>query len=378
MNATTNVLAVLVATENSLQSVGGGVQVCTADYVWLLRQAGFDLHTVSFAPDHRVSARVLRRLEGRPYLRMIPPSLADEIAAATEKTGARFVFFNLIDFPGVVSSLRRQWNDGIKLVHLSHGLDSTDICIDEQVRRHAAGRHGYDGQAARKLGGKLHCEADYRRYLDAALCLSPLDAELERWLGVRQTAWFSRPIREARLAPQPVEHRVGCVSTLDHPPNYHGLVELFNELHRLQPSKLAFRLVGGPEHVGRKLAERFSFVEYQGRLSDADLRREAESWACFVHPIFHYARGCSTKVAVALGWGLPIATTIAGARGYVWDEAILPIAPTPGRLAASLLAEITTADFGRRRERALRIAALQPSAAQLAAQMRDFLLSVGR
>lgn len=376
MNTGQTIPALFVATANSLQAGGGGVQVCTADYLWLLRQAGFELHTVSFVTDQRFFTRLLRKLEGRPYLRMIPPALLEQIAAEKERTGANIVFFNLIDFPTVASALRQRYGDKVKLIHLSHGLDSTDICIDDQVRRQATGRCDYDGLAARKLGGKLHCEADYRRHLDAALCLSPLDAELERWLGVRQTAWFSRPIRGMRLNPKPVNHQVGCVSTLDHPPNYHGLVELFAEFQRLPPDRLVFRLVGGPEDQGRRLAARYRFVEYLGRLSEADLRSEAESWSCFVHPLFHYARGCSTKVAVALGWGLPLATTMAGARGYVWDETIHPLAPTPRRLAALLLAESETSDFARRRERSLQIAALQPSSVQLADQMRHFLLSV--
>jgi glycosyltransferase involved in cell wall biosynthesis len=368
------VAVIFVASYNSLRPGGGGVQICTADYMRLLELAGFELHTVSFESDRRFFTRVLRKLEGRPLLRLIPPTLSDEIAAEMERTGARLVFFNLLDYPTVAHDLRKRFGSNVRLIHLSHGLDSTDICIDEQVRRHAAGAHDYDGRAARRLGGKLHFEADYHRYLDAALCLSPLDAELERWLGARRTAWFSRPIRETPLNPKPVNRRVGCVATLDHRPNYHGLIELFESLATGKGQSLSVRLVGGPVEPGQEMAARFSFVEYLGRLSDEQLRREAETWSCFVHPIFHYARGCSTKLAVALGWGLPIATTVAGARGYVWDETTLPLAATPKDLAAMVFAGGKASDFIQRRERSLQIAALQPTDDKLATQMRRFIL----
>jgi len=376
MIGTKKIAATLVTTVNSLQGTGGGVQLCTADYLWLLEHAGFELHTVAFEPDRRLLTRVLRKLEGRPFLRMLPRSLTGATVEAVEKSRASFVFFNLLDFPMLARALRQRFNGGLKLVHLSHGLDSTDICIEDQVHRQLAGAHEYDGSAARRLGAKLICEADYRRYLDACLCLSPLDAELERWLGAAQTMWFNRPIREARLSAKPVDLRVGCVSTLDHPPNYHGLVKLFEKLARRDPGSLAVRLVGGPAERGMYLERQFSFVEYLGKLSDTGLRREAETWSCFVHPVFHYARGCNTKLAVALGWGLPIATTTAGARGYVWDDRILPRAATPEQLVSLVERYARAGEFTRHRDQALQISALQPPPELLARQIATFLLSL--
>lgn len=368
--------AVLVTTNNTLHDGGGGVQICTADYQSLLAQAGFRLHTVAFDPDQRPLTRVLRRLEKRPYLRMIPPSLADDVAAAVEKFSARFVFFNLLDFPTLMRPLRARFGGGVKFVHLSHGLDSTDICIDQQVRRGATDECGFDAAMAKRLGSKIICEADFRRHLDAVLCLSPLDAELERWLGAARTAWFPRVISGTPLDCKPVDGRAGCVATLDHPPNYHGFVSLFESLRRLNPSGLRFRLAGAPAHRGQELAARFDFVEYVGRLSDEDLKNEAATWSVFVHPVFHYARGCSTKLAVALGWGLPVITTTAGARGYEWDEKLAPLAATADEMAATIMRESSAATFASRRANALAVADAQPSAAEVSRRMREFLDSV--
>jgi len=74
-------------------------------------------------------------------------------------------------------------------------------------------------------------------------------------------------------------------------------------------------------------------VEYLGGLSDAELTQEAKTWCAFVNPLFCYPRGCSTKLAVPLEWRIPLATTRAGARGYVWDEALIPLVESPEELA---------------------------------------------
>jgi len=226
------------------------------------------------------------------------------------------------------------------------------------------------------LGAKVQFEADYRRHLDAALCIAPLDAELERWLGVARTAWFSRPVREAPLNAKPIQATVGCVATLDHPPNEAGLVQVLEELRQRVNESFVFRLVGGPEEQGREFAARFRFVQYLGRLDDQQLREEAARWTCFVHPIFHYARGCSTKVAVALGWELPIATTVAGARGYFWDERILPLAHPPAGLASLVLARSSDSGYNEFRAQTRKIKDLQPSVEQLVHEIKQFLSDV--
>ena len=292
---------------------------------------------------------------------------------ASSWISARFIFFNEIDFPSLLLPLRERFGKSVKLLHLSHGLDSTDICIAQQIERGRLGTERYNGGMVRRLGSKLQCEADYRRYLDGAICLSPLDAELERWLGARRTIWLSQPITEPPLDHKPVVGRVGCVATLDHVPNYDGLVEAFEALAKLKVSNLSFRLVGSPASRGAELGRRYNFVEYLGALSDAELRSEAASWSCFVHPIFHYARGRSTKLAVVLGWGLPLATTAAGARGYIWDESIFPLARTPPELAASVSEQLSLSEFERRREWTLQIAGIQPSSDVITQQALAFL-----
>jgi hypothetical protein len=123
------------------------------------------------------------------------------------------------------------------------------------------------------------------------------------------------------------------------------------------------------------MAARHRFVEYLGRLDDAQLRAEAATWCCFVHPLFVQAKGCSTKLGVALGWGLPIATTRLGARGYAWDEEAHPLHESPAELARAALAGGSLARFAEGCAATARIAQGAPSLAAVGAQVRDFLLS---
>lgn len=370
--------AVFVSTENALERLGGGVQRCTQDYLSLLRLAGYNLEVVGFQPNRSLQARVRRRLERRPFGHLAPSGLTERIERALEKSNASLVFFNLVDFPGVAKKLRLNSERKPVLVHLSHGLDSTDISIDQQAKRHDLGVISYDRCRALSLGSKLQCEADYRRYLHASMCISPLDAELERWLGASRTAWFSRPIPTLKVASKPVEMRVGTVGTLDHPPNRHGLRAMLEALAAVAPPELRFRLVGGPVEFGESIARAYPVVEYLGRLSEQALEREAATWRCFVHPVFHYARGCSTKVAMAMAWQLPIASTKAGARGYHWDEEILPLCDSPSELAVMTVERSEGYDFKKLQDQTRKIAQLQPGQEELASQIRRYLDEVER
>jgi hypothetical protein len=225
------------------------------------------------------------------------------------------------------------------------------------------------------IGRQLLEEVEQRRWIDAVLTLSPFEAELEKWLGTAKIHWVPRTIIECTLEFNSVDGRVGCVSTLDHPPNFWGLVQLFDALDEAAPDSFRFRLVGQPRDAGRQLAKRYSFVEYLGPLSDQQLRQEAGTWCCFAHPLFEYAKGCSTKLGVCLGWGLPVATTEFGVRGYRWDVQAVPLAKTPVELASLVLARCTAAHFATHRQAMTAIWKNTPSASSIGSDIRDFLLA---
>src|SRR5207249_1785916 len=114
----------------------------------------------------------------------------------------------------------------------------------------------------------------------------PFEVEIEKCLGTRSALWVPRSITEAPLKWRPVDGRVGCVSTLEHPPNLHGLIQIFDTLEDNVPPEFQFRVVGQPTSKGRALEGRYPFVKYLGVFSDEELRSEAATWCCFIHPMF--------------------------------------------------------------------------------------------
>jgi hypothetical protein len=228
--------------------------------------------------------------------------------------------------------------------------------------------------AEQRLGRELVRSAAERKWIDGVISLSPFDIEIEKWLGTKACLWAPATISGARLTMQPMGGRVGCVSTLDHSPNWAGLIQLLEALQEAAPlSGFEVRLVGQPEKIGAEIAGKFPFVRYLGPLSDLDLARETATWCSFINPIFVNAKGRSTKISLALGWRLPIATTGLGVRGYVWDQVLLPTAGTPSELARLVIDQSELSNFDRYRRMTEAIAERTPSRVQVAEQIRAFV-----
>jgi hypothetical protein len=271
-----------------------------------------------------------------------PRDFAERIALAFATSGTKHVFHAMNTFPAILRDIDRRFPD-VRQILLSHGAEAIDFCIEQGLRREARTENRSRATAERMLGRALLDQLEQRRHLDAVVTLAPLDAEIERWLGARNVLSIPRTISCDRLVLRPVDGRVGCVATLDHPPNFSGLTRLLDALDGKTPTSFRLRLVGGPASCGATLARRHGFVDHLGPLNDDALRAEAATWCCFVNPIFVYSKGCSTKLAVALGWGLPIATTRYGARGYLWDEGAIPLADDPTELADLVLGHTSAA-----------------------------------
>jgi glycosyltransferase involved in cell wall biosynthesis len=192
-----------------------------------------------------------------------------------------------------------------------------------------------------RLGYLIATEATYRvKYLDGVIAISETEKHIENWFGAKQVVFIPRKLYADFVNYKPDLNRVGFVGRLDHPPNIQGIAILLDELiqHPLQDLKL--RLVGAPEKEGKKIAEKYKCVEYLGELSDADLEKEIASWSFFINPVWWYSTGASTKLAKGISWGIPIVTTTAGKRGYLWKEGNLLVSDTPKEMAKAIIKEI--------------------------------------
>ncbi len=360
--------ALFISHASSLAAAPGGVQRCTREYMRALDAAGFDLEELPYVEDRRILTRLRRRFFPRPYAHKLPPDLIERCLATAERLAVRWIFINHGDPAPLAELIHRRAPGRYRIAVLSHGLDSTDELHEARIRKEDA-----SAVRATRLGRQLFAEMRQRQFVDVVFCLSETDLQMERWLGARRVAVVPRTISEPPLSLAPQLGRIGTVSTLNHPPNIEGIERLASALAAHSSVKL--RIVGGPRDDGESLARRFRAVEYVGPLDDEGLRHEAATWCCFVNPIFCYPRGASTKLAVPLGWRLPIATTRAGARGYQWDERLIPLAETPEELAAQATRLASLADRASACAAVAALAVATPSLPDIARAMRQVLSS---
>ncbi len=365
--------ALLVSHTVALQPGGGGVQRCSREYCDALRAAGFDLRMEIFSLDGSLSARVRRRITPAPHRHFLPAGLARRCLQAADTAGTNLIFLNHSETGPLAAELHALSPQPLHIVMLSHGLDSTDFLHEADISGASDRR---PRRTASALGRLLFTEMRERPEFAAVFCLSEVDLQIEHWLGTRRACLLPRIVEDRPLPWRPVPGRMGTVSTLDHPPNWDGLVRFCEALAAAGAADVRLRVVGGPAERGRALAAAHAGVEYLGPFDDAQLAAEAATWAVFVNPIFRYARGCSTKLAQPLSWRLPAATTRAGARGYRWDETVVPLANDAAELARLAL-PLARSPGPASRAAVERIAAASPRLADIALLIRSTLAPFG-
>lgn len=350
-----------------LKASGGGVQWCTREYIETIRTAGLDPQIISYDVPRDYLTRLNRKLFPFPYRGLHPTGLVNQIIVESRTLGANLIFLNNNDAASLAPALRRNAPD-LKLIYLSHGVEITDVVNNLRISPEVMQR---EHRGSRWIGDLLKVELEMRDALDAVICISEEDVSFEKWLGAKETLFLPRQIATDLLKMCPVQGRVGTVATLDHGPNLHGLRLLAAAMSH-KPS-VQLRLVGGPEKHGLKLEKEFPVIKYLGRLTEDDLKKEASTWCAFVNPIFCQARGASTKVATALGWGLPVLTTKMGARGYCWNEQVLPLASNSEELSKLCFKASMVDDHDIWIKKTNQISEISPNSKQSADMLRVFL-----
>lgn len=364
---------VFVTASGFLAGRPGGAQICTKEYITTLRAAGINLHLCPYELDGRVSTRIFKKLWPSSYFRPTEQGLIERVRMAIEINNAEFVFLNQVQLAVIAAPLRRMVASHCKIVALSHGLESTDLLHSLRFENDmplGLPKYIFGKQL---VGDTLLRESSYRLSLDLILCISPSDVELERWLGARKVDWLPRVVVPDPLIWNPSGNRMGFVGTLDHVPSLEGLILFLRSIPKATPPAIRVRVVGGPDRIGRLLTRNFPIIDYLGSLSDDDLRREASTWSCFINPVFCLPRGCSTKLATAIGWEIPIVTTSAGHRGYEWGRGALSVGDSPhefSELALSML-DVETAQQARRQ--VTEIAHSSPTTASVSKKIASLL-----
>lgn len=324
--------ALFIHSENSLDDVPGGVQLCSKEYFNTLTEAGFSLRTLRVDNDKRMSNKLKRKLNPEPYQYNFDPdkAITDIKNALTESV--QYIFLNQYVLRPLAKTIKENLGQGIKIVLLSHGLGSVDYLHEIRAGSNLS-QKDIGNTEVNYLGRQLVEETSHSPYIDHVFCLAPFEVEVEKWLGARKATHIPRTIREPELTWKPVKGRLGYVGRLDHPPNKEGLLLVLEKFKNIKGNPIELRIIGSPIEEGEKLAEQYEFVNYLGELTNDELREDASTWSTFINPLFCYTMGCSTKLAVALGWEIPILTTTMGIRGYVWSEGEIPIADDAERFA---------------------------------------------
>ncbi len=317
----------------------GGVQRCSVEYAALLEAAGFAVHLHAVSSTRALEPRLKARAGIEAY-DLYPASLARGVLDALDRTGATLVALNQVYLLPVVPEIRRARPD-VRIVVLSHGNESGDFLHEALRTPRSAWQRARDQV---RLGQMVYREGVGFLDVDAVLCLSETERHINLWLGAREALVVPRTWTPDFLDWAPVAGRVGFVGALDHLPNTEGIGPVLDALAQADAAGVEVRIVGGGG-TGERLARRFSGATYLGRLSDAELETEVATWSLFLNPVWWYARGASTKLAQAIGWGLPIATSVPGMRGYEWSDGDLLVTETPEAMAAAAVQ--VAADPGR-------------------------------
>jgi hypothetical protein len=357
-----------------LERSHGGVQVCTREFIEVIKAAGVELRFCPFEGDRRLSTRILRRFISSGYFRPAESAVLDTVVQLVAERKPDFVFLNQVALAPLAREIRQRLPTACKIVVLSHGLESTDLLHLVRLRRRFPLSGRVRPSAAIALGQAILFENTSRAHVDLVCTLSPFDAHLEHWVGAPRVGWLPRVIEPAPLDWMPLGTRLGFVGTLDHAPNIEGLVEVLERLSsRGTAGGLRVRVIGGPTGTGHWLAQKYSLVDYLGPLDDFELREEAKTWNGFLNPIFCHPRGCSTKLGTAIAWGIPIITTVAGHRGYTWGAGTLLLAETPDAFASMCVELLDRTRAENARVGVFEVAASSPRTADVATKLRVML-----
>jgi len=306
--------------------IPGGVQLCSREFLAIVQATAESTRLHPVRPARGVGFRIRRRLHLGSYLGYDVSAQSAALATVIREQAIDHVFINRAELLRFAPALR-QLAPATRLILMSHGNQTGDDLyeVTGQSGRRTGGWHRFT--ATWQMGLDLRTESWHRRHgLDAVCVMSEEERTLERWLGAGCTVVLPRRLEATPLSRTPVTNRIGYVGTLDHTPNRVALETVCRELAlNTKPAGLELRVCGGPAPVGEDFAARFPFVRYLGRLDDQALRSEAATWSLMLNPLFWLSRGASMKLATALGWGLPVLTTKAGARGYEWGGAAVPV-----------------------------------------------------
>ena len=291
-------------------TIPGGVQRCTHEFIEYLEAAGYAVKIIKVRPTITFARKVRKKLHIEAYELYDVDNWLSEIINAINRDNIKLVFFNQVNLAHWSEKIKTGVSRDVKFIGLSHGNESGDYLHYVTQAKETSFLKTW------RLGKLIVKEkAIFSKFLDGVITISDNETYIDQWLGAQNVFYLPRILKQNFIYWKPVPNTIGFVGTLNHLPNQKGIELLSVELQK-SGFKGTLKLVGGPEYAGRALEQQYSFIKYCGFISSEQLVKEAATWCIFLNPVFWYARGSSTKLSQALNWGLPVASTLAGIRGY--------------------------------------------------------------
>lgn len=302
-------------------TIAGGVQICSKQFLDIIKEIADELYFFEVNYNKSLVFRILYRLNLDAYQSYSPKKYKVRLVQYLLAKEITHIFINkaeLIKFSKIIKEAKLQIVP--KIIIMSHGNESGDL-LGDLTGLKPQSKNLFRHFGILKLGLTLYLESWYRkRYVDLVCTMSEEENAIEKWLGVNSPLFIPRLINQKKdINRNPILNVFGYVGTLNHTPNIVALNQLCEEIKEagINPE---IRIIGGPDHIGKKLANKYPFIKYLGALNDDQLQEEVRMWAFFLNPIFNYSRGASMKLAKAIEWEIPVITTTAGRRGYLFDD----------------------------------------------------------
>jgi glycosyltransferase involved in cell wall biosynthesis len=326
----------------------GGVRLCTNDFIRLI-ECRFEVirfplqYNRSFW--YRVRAKagldIFEDYHGSDYA----PALFEQL----ERFKISKVFINLANASRVAEVIKKRYGAAVKTIICSHGNESGDF-LHQTVRFREFMPWLQRQTAAWRLGKVLQAELTFRLHaIDLVLAVSGIEESIENWLGAKKVFYVPRVFQPHYIKWEPVQGKVGFIGDVSHYPNYYGMLTLCEELIKKPiPENFEICIVGRACTNLDLLKSRFPFIRHTGYLDEPELIKEAGTWMYYLNLVFYYSKGVSTKLAKGMNWGIPVISTTAGNRGYIFKNGGVVTIDGPVGLANAILQKAFDKDEAKR------------------------------
>jgi hypothetical protein len=293
----------------------GGVKLCTLEYLELSKLL-FNCEIIEIENKLSLFSRLKIKFKIDTY-NFYDKSNLSEIETQIINNNIKWVLLNMSNLIGIGGKLKNKFPH-LKIILLSHGNESGDYL--HEVTRFKSNSL-FQFIKSYKLGRLLQIEAEARlKTIDFVFTVSPVEAEIEKWLNAKKVFYIPRTIKLNFLKIKPELKKIGFIGDLSHFPNIDAINKLSKEMLKQKMFDYQLCIIGKPEKIGEELAAKYSFIKYLGYLNDDDVIIEISTWAAFLNILFYYSRGVSTKLGFALSNGLPVINTIIATRGYEYKS----------------------------------------------------------